>query len=137
MPEPISLISSADIKPEDFSTFLQQYGAILHPDRIYDGRLSRENLHVWIALDNSELKNFEADEIEMIAQKLADHPQTHILLDVSQTPGSQQLAIEFACKFSEKWPCVVYDSCQKLYSKQELFNLCQTGQKELGKILSQ
>ena len=128
MPEPVSLISSADIKQEEFSTFLQQLGAVLHPDHVYDGRLSRGNFHIWIALDNSELKNFETDEIKRITQQLADMPQTHILLDVSKNPGSQQLAIEFACKFAEQWPCVVYDLCKNVYLAQDLLDLCRNGQ---------
>ena len=128
MPEPVSLISSADIKQKEFFTFLQQSGAVLHPDHVYDGRLSRGNFHVWIALDNSELKNFEADEIERIMQQLADMPQTHILLDVSKYSGSQQLAIEFACNFVEQWPCVIYDLCKNVYSAQELLDLCRNSQ---------
>lgn len=128
MPEPVSLISSADIKQEEFSTFLQQLGAVLHPDNVYDGRLSRGNFHVWISLDNSELKNFEADEIERITQQLGDMPQTHILLDVSKNPGSQQLAIEFACNFAKQWPCVVYDLCKNVYSAQELLNFYRNDQ---------
>ncbi|GAB4178594.1 MAG: hypothetical protein Fur006_11180 [Coleofasciculaceae cyanobacterium] len=134
MPEPISLISSANIHPEEFSSFLQHSGALLHPDAVYDGRISRENNHIWIVLDNSELKNFDADEIELIAQKLADKPKTHILLDISTTPNSQQLAIEFACQFAKKWSCIIYESSQKIYSVQELMELCQTGQGFVGSI---
>lgn len=100
MPEPISLISNTNIQQEEFNSFLQQSGAVLHPDNIYDGRLSRGNLHVWIALNNSELKNFDADKIEIIAQKLGDIFQTHILLDVSKKLGNEQIALEFACKFA-------------------------------------
>lgn len=125
MPEPVSLISSADIKQEEFFTFLKQLGTVLHPDNVYDARLSRGNLHVWITLDNSELKKIEVDETKRITQQLAGMPRTHILLDVSKTPGSQQLAIEFACKFAEQWPCVVYD-LGKIYSVQDLLELCRT-----------
>jgi hypothetical protein len=107
MPEPISLISSADIHPEEFFSFLQHSEAVLHPDAVYDGRISRENNHIWVVLDNNELKNFEADEIELITQKLEGKPQTHILLDVSQSPDSQQLLLEFCCKFAKKWPCII------------------------------
>ncbi|WP_375514935.1 hypothetical protein [uncultured Nostoc sp.] len=129
MPEPISLISSAEIKPGEFLSFLQYSGVLLHPDHIYDGRISRDNTHVWIVLDNTELKNFNPDEIELITQKLTAKPQTHILLDLSKTSGSEQLALEFACQFAKKWSCVVYDSSQRVYSAQELLGLCQT---ELG-----
>lgn len=120
MPEPMSLISSANITPVEFSAFLQQCGAVLHPDRVYDGRLDNGNLHIWIALDNSELKNFDADEIELMSQHLGDRPKTHILLDISKTPGSQQLATEFARKFAAKWSCVVYDSEEHIYSPHSL-----------------
>lgn len=126
MPEPISLISTTEIKPAEFLNFLQKSGALLHPDTVYDGRISRENKHVWIVLDNSELKNFDADEITVITQKLRAKPQTHILLDVSQTPGSEQLALEFVCNFAKQWSCLIYDSCQKIYSSQEFLELCQT-----------
>lgn len=126
MPEPISLISSAEIKPGEFLSFLQYSGVLLHPDNVYDGRISRNNTHVWIVLDNTELKNFNPDEIELITQKLTAKPQTHILLDVSKSSGSGQLALEFACQFAKKWSCVVYDTSQRVYSAEELLRLCQT-----------
>lgn len=126
MPEPISLISSADVKPEEFESFLQQVGAVLHPDNLYDGRLSKGNINVWIALDNSELTNFDVEEIELITKQLDGSPQTHILLDVSKKLGSKQIALEFACKFATRWNCVIYDSNQKVYSRQELLELCRT-----------
>lgn len=112
----MSLISNANITPVEFFAFLQQCGAVLNPDRVYDGRIDNGNLHVPIALDNSELKNFDADEIEQMSQHLGDRPKTHILLDISKTPGSQQLATDFARKFAAKWSCVVYDSDERIYS---------------------
>lgn len=124
MPEPISLISSAEIQPSEFLSFLQYLGILLHPDNLYDGRISRENAHVWMVLDNTELENFNADEMKLITQKLTAKPQTHILLDVSKTPGSEQLALEFACKFANRWSCIIYDSNYNIYSGQELLELC-------------
>jgi hypothetical protein len=124
MPEPISLISSAEIKPSDFLNFLQYLGILLHPDNIYDGRISRDDAHVWILLDNTELENFNAEEMKLITQKLTAKPQTHILLDISKTQGSEKLALEFACKFAKQWSCIVYDSNYKIYSAQELLELC-------------
>ncbi len=123
MPEPISLISNSEIKPEEFLDFLNSSGVILNPDHIYDGRISQGDRHIWIALDNSELKNFEVEEIELITQKLAGRPKTHILLDISQTPGSKQLAIDFASKFAERWNCIMYESGNCLYSPLELLEL--------------
>ncbi len=128
MPEPLSLISSTDIKQKEFTTFLEKSGVVLHPDNLYDGRLSKGNIHVWIALDNNELKNFDANEIEVIRQKLGGIPQSHILLDVSKELDSEQMALEFACKFSTQWHCVIYNSSQKFYSANELLELCQNSQ---------
>jgi len=124
MPEPISLISSAEIQPSEFLSFLQYLGILLHPDDVYDGRISRDNTHVWMVLDNTELENFNANEMKLITQKLTAKPQTHILLDVSKTPGSEQLALEFACKFAKKWSCILYNSNYKIHSAQELLELC-------------
>ncbi len=124
MPEPISLISSVEIQPSEFLIFLQYLGILLHPDNVYDGRISRGNTHVWMVLDNTELENFNADEMKLITQKLTAKPQTHILLDVSKTPGSEELALEFACKFAKRWSCIVYDSNYNIYSTQELLELC-------------
>lgn len=130
MPEPISLISSAEINREEFTAFMQECGVVLQSDHIYDGRLSQGNLHVWIALDNGELKNFYFQEIDMISTHLGGRPKTHILLDISQTSGSQKLALDFVVNFAEKWPCVVYESSDtvRVYSRQELLDLPQSSQ---------
>ncbi len=119
MPEPISLISSTAITPEEFAYFLHYGGVQQENDNIYDGRLSDGDLHVWIALDNRELQIFEEDEIKLITKKLGGVPVTHILLDISETPGSEKLAIDLARVFAQKWNCVIYESRERIYSPQE------------------
>ena len=68
MPEPVALISSCKITQEEFINFLQTAGAVIikDPKDSYNARLSKGNLHVWIALKNSGLNELEADEIELI-----------------------------------------------------------------------
>jgi hypothetical protein len=78
---------------------------------------------VWVALDNSLLNEYEADEIELIRQKLDGKPQSCILLDVSRTAGSERLALEFACACARRWPCVVYNLRDKVLSASELLEL--------------
>ncbi len=123
MPESISLISNQKITHDEFIMFLKKLDVYLYPDQIYDGRLSKNNCHVWIVLDNSEIENFDESEIKLITEKLGNSPQIHILLDVSKNPGSLELAWEFINYFNQKYNCVVYDSNNKIYSPQEIFEL--------------
>lgn len=126
MPETFALISSANIKREDFIDLLSREGAELNPDNVFDGRLSRGGLQVWIALDNNTLRELEAHDMELITQKLLSKPQTYITLEVSRKPGSERLAIKFACACAERWPCVVYNLLDRVFSSEELFELCKT-----------
>ncbi|MGK7881799.1 MAG: hypothetical protein AB4060_17130 [Crocosphaera sp.] len=123
MPESISLISNQKITHDEFIMFLKKLDVYLYPDQIYDGRLSQNNCHVWIVLDNSEIENFDESEIKLITEKLGNSPKIHILLDVSKNPGSLELAWEFITYFDQKYNCVVYDSNNKIYSPQEIFEL--------------
>ncbi|MEA5537398.1 hypothetical protein [Crocosphaera sp. XPORK-15E] len=124
MPESISLISNDEITHDEFILFLKQLGVYLYPDQIYDGRVSRNNCHVWIVLDNSEIQNFAESEIKLITEKLGDYPKTHILLDISKNPGGLELAWEFVNQFYQQWSCVIYDSNNQIYSPPILHQLC-------------
>jgi hypothetical protein len=108
MPEPISIISDQVITLDEFKDFLRELNIEIDPDEVYDGRLSEGTHHVWMVLDNDELKNFDQSEIELMREKLGNQPISHILLDVSTTEGSQQLAINFIDKLSNRWNCVIY-----------------------------
>jgi hypothetical protein len=110
MPEPISIISDQVIKLDEFKDFLRDLHIEIDPDEVYHGRLSEGNNHVWIVLDNDELKNFDQSEIELMIEKLGSQPKSHLLLDVSKTEGSKQLAMIFIDKLSNRWNCVIYDA---------------------------
>ncbi|MGK7944329.1 MAG: hypothetical protein AB4058_07655 [Microcystaceae cyanobacterium] len=110
MPEPISIISDQVIQLDEFKDFLQELNIEIDPNEVYTGRWSEENYHIWIVLDNDELKNFEKSEIALMREKLGSQPKSHILLDVSKTEGSQQLAMIFIDKLSNRWNCVIYDA---------------------------
>jgi hypothetical protein len=127
MTQPFALISSTEINHEEFVAFLKREGAELTPDDVYDGRISRGELHVWILLDNSNLNDLEAFDNELIMQGLGKPPKTYITLDVSREQGSEQLAIEFAYACAEKWPCIVYNLLNKTYSKDDLYRLLIAG----------
>jgi hypothetical protein len=127
IPKTYALLSKEEMRREDIMTLLHEVKAVIHPDEVYDGHLSHGNQHVWILLDNHILDNLEDYDRELIEQKLAGKPQSSIVLDVSRTSGSQQLAVDFAYRCAQIWPCVVYDFIDKVYSTEELFQLRETG----------
>ncbi len=127
MSEPFALISSTEINHEEFVAFLKQQGAELTPDDVYDGRLSRGNLHVWVVLNNNNLNELETYDNELIQQGLGNPPKTYITLEVSRKEGSEQVAVEFANACAQKWPCVVYNLQDKIYTKDDLYQLKMAG----------
>ena len=129
MSEPVAIISSSQIKQDEFINLLQSLGAFIIEDSNdpFDARLSRGYQHVWIALDNRGFDQFEDDEIELFTQMLTSKPQSHIVLEISREAGSQQLAVELACVFAERWPCIVDNCSDKVFTSQELFDLRSSG----------
>ena len=132
MSEPVALITNEVIEPGEFRAFLQQEGATLAPDNSFDGRISAGDKHVWIALDNSSLRYYDedeelADELRTLTELLGDKPRTNIVLEISRTEGSEQLAINFACEFAKRWKCVVDDLRGKIYSSKELLSMQRAG----------
>jgi hypothetical protein len=130
MPKPFALVSSSDIKEQAFLDVVQEVGGVIEDADALQGRISQGERHVWVALDNSLLNEYEADEVELIHQKLGGRPQSCILLDVSRTAGSERLALEFACACAERWPCVVYNLLNKVISASELLRLRKTAQED-------
>ena len=127
MPKPFAIISSNDIKAQEFFDVLRASGGIIEDASALAGRISRGEQHVWVSLDKSLLKDYEADEVALISKKLKGNPWSSILLDVSRTAGSEQLAVAFAAACAQLWPCVVYNSRDKVFSAQELLWLQKTG----------
>ena len=127
MPKPFALISSRAMKAQEFFDVLRAVGGVVENADALEGRISRGEQHVWIALDNSLLKDYEANEVELISQKLGGKPQSHILLDVSRTEGSEQLAVDFAFACMARWPCVVYNLCDTVFSAKDVLRLYEAG----------
>jgi len=127
MPKPFALISSSAMKAQEFFDILRAVGGVVEDANALEGRISRGEKHVWIALDNSLLKDYEANEVELISQKLGGKPQSHILLDVSRTEGSERLAVDFAFACMERWPCVVYNLGDTIFSAKDVLRLHEAG----------
>src|SRR5207248_2131553 len=74
MPKPFALISSSDIKAQEFFDVLRASGGVTEDTSALAGRISRGEQHVWVSLDNSLLKDYEADALALISQKLKGKP---------------------------------------------------------------
>ena len=132
MSEPITILSGATVTHEEFLNFLKSLGAILTPESEFDARLSDVERHLWIAFDDEGLRSFEEDEElaqerETIERMLGAKPRTQVVVEISDTEGSERMAVDFACAFAKKWPSVVDDSRDKIYSMHELFDLRRNG----------
>ena len=127
MPKPVALVSSSAITGQAFLDVIRAVGGAIEDAQALQGRISQGERHVWVALDNSLLNEYETEEVELIRQKPGGKPQSCILLDISRTAGSERLALEFACTCAERWPCVVYNLWDKVILASELLRLRKTG----------
>ena len=125
MPQPFALVSSREMKVQECFEVLRELGGVIDEAEALAGRLSQGDKHGWVALDNSLLNEYEAAEIDQMRLKLGGQPQAHILLDVSRTAGSEQLAVAFASMCAERWPCVVYNLRDNVISATDVLRLRQ------------
>src|SRR5579859_6634170 len=106
--EPVTLWTSKAFSQDELVTALLQIGVKRdeNPNRLWDFVVRRGEAIVWIDPDDTEhYPNPEVDAL--IESKLGEPPQTSIVLHVSREPGSEQLAMELAIQFAERWPCVL------------------------------
>jgi hypothetical protein len=122
----ITLLSSAQIGRDEWHSFLQAAGTerIDRPHNPYEGVLRRDQGKIWVAMDNGVVEDIDPDD-EQLIRLLGGTPETAIVMEISSTPGSSKLALEFACRFAEQWPCVV-ETEHQCYSSQDLFDLYQS-----------
>ena len=76
------------------------------------------------------LKHDQPDVLEEIRVKLAGEPRAYFEIEIRRTPGSQQLALDFAMLLADTWPCVfVYLPPPRgiVLSKEDLVQLRQEG----------
>jgi hypothetical protein len=123
MSGPLLLISTTEIKREELIDFLRQSGVIVTPEDIFAGRISRGDQHIWIGIDSTVIRDLEMDQLEPLERELKGKPKTCIVIEISSTPGSEQIAVDFACIFMERWPNTVGELYDRLYSVKQLSEL--------------
>jgi hypothetical protein len=102
--EPIALVSSVHITPDELIAFAREVGATVTPNDPFLARLSRQDRHVWIAISDEA---YDEATLEDYTQALGAPPAAIVVLEVSWTQGSMDLAAEFIAQFAQRWPAVV------------------------------
>ena len=76
------------------------------------------------------LKHDQPDVLEEVQAKLGGEPRNSFELEIGRGLESQQLAIDFAIRLTEIWPCVFVDFPHPrgvVFSRDELFQLRKEG----------
>jgi hypothetical protein len=112
MSEPIAVYSSNKLSNDDLLSFLKDIGASIidtPPDSIAQARMSDDDKHIWIYLDQEHVPNEFTEDIPRVMAKLGQEPMSRFVIEISRTKGSVNLAINLLTKFCQIWPCVIYD----------------------------
>jgi len=127
MPEPFAIVCSIRITADDLFAALRAHGGVIDNEAAKDGRVSRGECQVWVHLRDEELADLEDATLARIQTALGAEPISEVLLDVSGTEGSEQLAVDFACACAERWPCIVYDFKGRILTPDDLSRLQAAG----------
>ncbi len=123
----IELISSKQIPRAELLAFLEKAGMERYdsPYTAYTYRLKRGDAQIWVELDTEEDSTLPEHEAR-IEQKLGGPAHTRLFLNIGNQPDQEDLAIELACQFAERWPLVV-DSLEaspdSIYTAEEVVEL--------------
>jgi hypothetical protein len=132
MMDTLILLSSDTISHDDLTAFLTEIGAVIKPDEVSDGRLSRGWCHLWISLSPETLAAMREDDKRLCnaaTEKLGSAPRSCVDADVSRAVGSDRLALEFSIAFTERWHAVLCDPEDRLWTLAELRRMLRNGEK--------
>ena len=139
----VTVLSSHEITPEELKDVLLKAGGIYDPGGGEGefGLIGQGEQYIWIYTNKDSLqkntagflnmlKHDQPDVLEEIQTKLGGVPRTYFEIEIRRTPGSQQLALDFAIDLAETWPCVFVDLPPPrgvVLSKEELLHLREKG----------
>lgn len=129
MADNLVILSSNDISRDEFNLFVKNIGGMLKPDGIKDAQISRGWNHLWLFFCPQTLIEVIEDIGEKLASKLGDTPKTCIVLELSQTGGTEKLALEFAIAFAERWHSVLGDAHDRLLTLEDMRRALKTGER--------
>lgn len=109
MSDPFAILTAAVVETAEFASFLEEVGGTADPDQLGTGRISQGRRHVWVFLSSQTLAEVLEQFGDALTQALGARPQSCVVLEMSSAPDSEALAIEFAIRFAERWPAVLFD----------------------------
>ena len=127
MSSAIGLLSSREVTPSELAALVVESGGVVAQNNTGEGRISDGEHHIWIYLSPQELEGVMEVEGEAIVGKLGAQPKTNIVIEVSSTPGSEKLAVDFTRKFAERWPSVVATLTGNILSLDDLIQMQMSG----------
>lgn len=124
----ISVRLASRLPKDAFHEFLGGIGAIPARDAVFDAILEEGACMIRVVLTSKEREVLDPGVLEDIRRKLGTYPdEQHIVVEISDAPGSQNLAVRFARDVVRKWPGVVDDLVDRIYAKEEVEFLYRTG----------
>ena len=137
----VTVLSSYEITREELKDVLLKAGGIYDPGGGTFGLIVQGEQCIWIHANKDSLQKNTAgflnvlkldqpDVLEEIRVKLGGEPRTYFEIEIDRTPGSQQLALDFAMLLAETWRCVFVDLPPPrgiVLSKQDLLQLRKEG----------
>ena len=135
----VLLYSSHDITEEELAEVILQVQGVLtpEPEKRSFGGIIEGSTYVWIdsipcydGVFDDEGKPLDEEDMALLEQAkalLGGEFQTWIFIALSTTSGSQRLAVRFAHTCCQRWPCVVDNYEEQLFSYQEIEQLYKEG----------
>jgi hypothetical protein len=127
MSDPLLLLTAHGLTPDELDQVLREVGATVDPDEVFDGRLSRDDLHIWVRLDNPELGFLPESTLQAAAAALGDQPRSSVVVEVSRKPGSEALVTDLAAALARRWPTLISDFRDRLLTPQAALELIRAG----------
>lgn len=117
--EEIILVLADRVDPEEFLDLIVGLGGV-RQDEYEEGRLSRGNKHVWVTTDERKIPPIEPAEHAAYEAKLGAPARQQVILAISSTAGSDQVALEIIEAAARRWRLIVDNNLGGLYTVAEL-----------------
>ncbi len=125
------LVTSALIGTDEVASFLIKFGGSVHHNHPGYGWIPQGEWRVRVGFGPECDPDILADAIleneEAVTAKLGTMPQSCVELEISRTPGSEIVAVDFAVAFAEHWPSIVIDVERHVLDFADLKRLQRAG----------
>jgi len=111
-----SLITSVRISAPELTAFIRTLGGHISAEDRLDGGISRPDGAVWFYDARKHLGSGAVQADRRTQERLGDVARVRIDFELSSRPGSQQVMLDVAVAFIERWPGVMQCAMQRVMS---------------------